>query len=292
MDEKLVVGGISSSSSFGTELTKKYVKDDGDRPSSPSKKGIVASVGTNTRRKEIANWAAVPFPKLWAWNGILMVPSLLLFHKEFTKAGDKISLGVEGQAAQLHDLAMEKAMEHDYDEKEVAETIIRGYGDLFVNFGVVGALMVSIVFPIALQPMDLADSSIDYFGFETTKALFNTFYACTILSLVIGLSIIFESITFYKHLSFWMVDTVSKLRYTKEVNLLFLVAKGTLLVYSICIALAFGSAALVSPEAGLITLFGLIVMIILCNSTMIAEQQAYKVVHETAGRLSGIKGED
>ena len=72
--------------------------------------------------------------------------------------------------------------------------------------------------------------------------------------------------------------------------MLFLVLKGTMLIYTICIGLAFGSAALVSPEAGLIALGGIIVMIMLCNSTMISEQHAYRVLHDTAKRLSaGVK---
>ena len=131
---------------------------DGDIQSSPTNKGI-AKV---EKKKEIEEWAAIPFPDVGNWNGILMVPTLLLFHGTFVEKADAVSMGIEGQAAHLHDLAMEKSREQDYHEQEkaVADKLIEGYGDLFVNYGVVGALMVSIVFPIALEPMELADSSI------------------------------------------------------------------------------------------------------------------------------------
>ena len=122
-----------------------------------------------------------------------------------------------------------------------------------INSGVVGALLVSVIFPVALTPIVASDESVIFFGESGIFGLLMTYFFFLYMSLFFSIWITYMTIHYYLHITLWMPTLELKLWYCNELNTLpavVVITHGCVLASAFC--LPFGIAVCITPEAGLI----------------------------------------
>lgn len=135
------------------------------------------------------------------------------------------------------------------EREEEAKVTVEGYLNLLVNFGVVGALFISVLFGSAVGDLSLSDESIRFFGLKGAKVLKYLFLAFVYGAAFLSLHLIHRSVTLYKHLSFWMPDQVSQMEWVQTVSITSTVVISQLILFLVMVAIPCGAAAAISPIA-------------------------------------------
>ena len=126
--------------------------------------------------------------------------------------------------------------------------------DFLINSGVVGALLLSVLFPQVFIPLVPSDDSLQFFG-DTTVMTFYYFYVVNMyFSLFCSIWITFMTIHYYLHITIWMPTTELKMWYVTDLN----VMPGVVFVTHACVissalALPFGICVGISSEAAIIS---------------------------------------
>jgi len=230
-------------------------------------------------RNDLHMWSRQPFPPLGD-TGFLLWPKLKLFHKDFFASMCKVG-GVVGAANKIYLLRVHGTSDDMEKAKEMGEQLINDVLSLFINLGVVGALIITVIYPLLVSEINLSDKTIRFFGNEdVVLAIYYVYYALLMMSAAISLSIIFESVTFYKHLSFWMTSQEAKLQYIAKCDLAGLVRKVNNIMSFTAWAIPYGALSIVSPIAALITGGGLVYFVWMQHQTFQGEATALRIFHE------------
>lgn len=138
--------------------------------------------------------------------------------------------------------------------EERCKTLISQALDFLINSGVVGALLLSVLFPQVFVPLIPSDDSLQFFG-DTTIMTFYYFYVVNMyFSLFCSIWITFMTIHYYLHITIWMPTTELKMWYVTELN----VMPGVVFLTHACIissalALPFGICVGISSEAAIVS---------------------------------------
>lgn len=151
-------------------------------------------------------------------------------------------------------LTQEKIMKNESTE-DFALRMIEQNLNFLINTGVVGALLLSVLFPVALTPLVASNESIAYFGDRAIYGLLISYFFFIYSSLFFSIWITFITIHYYLHITIWMPTLDLKLWYIMELNILPAVVSITFgCILSSSFSLPFGIAVAITPTAGLIAL--------------------------------------
>ena len=95
--------------------------------------------------------------------------------------------------------------------KEKGQKLVDATLALSLNAGVIAALLLSVVFPLAVNPFDPEISETLAFSNETAEIFLLLSYTCWLLMCCISLMTVFVSTRIYTFLSFWMPTLESQL---------------------------------------------------------------------------------
>jgi hypothetical protein len=171
------------------------------------------------------------------------------------------------------------------ERTKMVDILTNNVTSLLINFGVVGALIVSVVFPLALVPMQLSESSTEFFGNTLTYVFWIAHQILAIVVIVLSVIIIFCSIVYYKLLSFWMFDDESRLWFVQSISVVPIVVFATTLLMCVPAVLVTGVAAFVSPVAALISLIGTLVFFLLALFINAVETKSWLYLHMRANQF-------
>jgi len=90
------------------------------------------------------------------------------------------------------------------EKKASVQEMVNDTNNLLINLAVVAALVLSIVFGIAFEPVTLPADTIDYFGKSGATAVKHIYYFLICFIVIFAVVDIFTAITFYKNLNFFM----------------------------------------------------------------------------------------
>ena len=145
---------------------------------------------------------------------------------------------------------MRTEMTEDYALRQVEQTL-----NFLINSGVVGALLFSVLFPVALTPLVPSDESVTFFGDRAIFGMLMTYFFFIYSSLFFSIWITFVTIHYYLHISIWMPTLELKLWYLTTLNILPSIVSITFgCILASSFSLPFGIAVTVTPMAGLISL--------------------------------------
>lgn len=148
------------------------------------------------------------------------------------------------------DISAEEMEAHEED----CDRLISQALDFLINSGVVGALLLSVLFPQVFIPLVPSDDSLQFFG-DTTIMTFYYFYVVNMyFSLFCSIWITFMTIHYYLHITIWMPTTELKMWYVTDLN----VMPGVVFVTHACVissalALPFGICVGISSEAAIVS---------------------------------------
>lgn len=133
--------------------------------------------------------------------------------------------------------------------------------NFLINSGVVGALLLSVLFPQVLIPLVPSDDSLQFFGDSYIMGFYYTYVFFMYFGLFCSIWITFMTIHYYLHITIWMPTTELKMWYVTELNVL----PGVVFLTHACvvasaIALPFGICVGISSEAAFIAAAGCLVM--------------------------------
>jgi hypothetical protein len=171
------------------------------------------------------------------------------------------------------------------ERQEEAKACVDGYLNLLVNFGVVGALFISVLFGFVVNDLTLSEESINFFGVTTTKVWKYMFLICANGAAVESLYLIFRSVSLYKHLSFWMPDIVAQMDWVETISITSTVVLAQIVLFLVLLAIPFGAAAAISPIAGLISTIWVIVILISMRLTSMDEERSEILLQRHTRRI-------
>lgn len=171
------------------------------------------------------------------------------------------------------------------EKQDEAKAMVEGYLNLLVNFGVIGALIVSILFSYVVSNFDLSQDSIDFFGDTATRFFKYIFLACVNISVTLSLLLIFRSVTLYKHLSFWMPDLTAQLEWIQQVSITSTVVIAIIIILTAAVSIPFGAAAAISPIAGLISTISVLLTLCIARDVGFVEDKSELLLQRHAKRV-------
>lgn len=169
--------------------------------------------------------------------------------------------------------------------QEEVKTLIDGYLNLLVNFGVIGALLVALLFQFTINDITIAQSTLDLFGDTASIVIKYIFLALMNALVCCAAMLIVRSVMLYKQLSFWMVSNVAKIKWINQVNLVPIIVITQSTLFMLCIAIPFGAVVSIGPIPGLIS--SIIVTIASFFVTEAGDNEFLSIilVHEECRRL-------
>ena len=213
-------------------------------------------------REKLRPVAEAPTPRLGKWCGaghcVGSQPPLL---NTIWKLG-----GCEGVASAifLANLDANGDGEIGADEllayKEKGQKLVEATLALSLNAGVTAALLLSVVFPLAINPFDPEISERFAFSDETAEIFLLLSYTCWLLMCCISLMTLFISTRVYTFLSFWMPTLESQLWLLQDSSkwILMLAMFPMFMMYLAPVALVLSGLAV----AGWFGLLGLIPLVV------------------------------
>lgn len=176
----------------------------------------------------LKEFSKLTIPECPAVLGLLLFPVIFARSPKLAAVMAKLE-GPEGIASLIYQLQHNSASEEE--AKEEAEKLIEALLSMYINSGVIAALILGMVYPILLTPIEYSSQSVDYFGHDICEFLFYIYYSLITLSLALSLSLLFDSIQFYKHLGFWATSLEAKVAYAAKGGVFFTVTKSVMMVY-------------------------------------------------------------
>jgi hypothetical protein len=251
---------------------------------------------TGSAKADLIKWCSFPWeepPFHYTWYGV----ELSACWTFMAKLGgiEKISYLVSEvefeHQKELKLLAGEKMTQDD----EIAE-VERKYRlvdfslNFLINSGVVGALLLSVLFPLVLTPLIYSDDSQEFFGDTNLIAFSYVYFFLMYFSLFCSIWLTFMTIHYYLHITIWMPTIDMKMWYVTELNTLQGISAIThMCIVGAMIALPFGIAVMISSEAAVISLlFLVIISIFLLVSLFHPKSGDAKLVKEFHGRIKSL----
>lgn len=200
---------------------------------SPSVTNVTHTVEAHiAKRKEFLHqFSQMEIPECSNWAALFYFP--LIFAKA-PKLGEIMARleGPEGVSSLMYQLqAQAKLADSDEAAQEQAEKMIEALLNLYINSGVVAALILSIVYPMLLTPIEYSGQSVDFFGQNICSYFYYAYYSLITMALVLSLSLLFDSIQFYKHMSLWATCLESRVLYAAKGGVFFTITKSITMVY-------------------------------------------------------------
>jgi hypothetical protein len=173
--------------------------------------------------------------------------------------------GSEGRATKFALASLNDDNDGTLSEKEMEkfeettkESVEKTLG-LLLNSGVVGALILSMLFGLSFNSVTYATPSVNFFGNGLCDVIYYLMFIAITISTFGSLLLIFASLRIYTHLAFWLCTTKSKLKYLSEVSMAYIAILANLVLFSAMAAIPFAAAIIVSPGAGLISSIALLI---------------------------------
>jgi hypothetical protein len=137
------------------------------------------------------------------------------------------------------------------DYKDVVDSEV----DLLLNCGVIGALVITLLFNSSLQTQEMSDESIEFFTETGCNIIWYMYQILVVIGFFMSCLSVMHSVSTYKLLNFWMPCKDSKKEFTQEISIVHLVRMATMGVpIVIMLAIPFGSCIFISPGDGLLSL--------------------------------------
>ena len=182
-------------------------------------------------------------------------------------------------------VSMEELEPNSNSSNDEIGALVDSFLSLFQNFGVIGALIISVLFPLLLGNSNISSNSQQFFG-DTVVHIFYYIYLILINTVVVlSANVIFQAMTMYKHLGFWMPSSRAKLAWVRNTSVVGFVVKGQSLLVILTIAVPFGAASLGSPQAGLISAILVILFQINQLEQGLIEESALKELYDEVGKI-------
>ena len=124
---------------------------------------------------------------------------------------------------------------------------------LLLNSGVVGALILSMLYSLTFTTVTYQDKSVEFFGERLCDFFYYVMMILINLATASSFILIFFSTRVYTHLAFWLCTTSAKLKYMSEVKLSLVAGLAMIIMFFAILAIPFAAAVLASPGAGLIS---------------------------------------
>jgi hypothetical protein len=100
---------------------------------------------------------------------------------------------------------------HSKDKEDDTDKLLESFTGLLLNMGVVGALILTMIFPVLLGPeVELSQTAKDFFGDDGAFALRVTYQALLVTCLGVSISVIHRSVRMYTAVNFWMPTPADK----------------------------------------------------------------------------------
>ena len=115
-------------------------------------------------------------------------------------------------------------------ETENVDKLTESYLGLLLNCGVIGALVITLLFQVVITSQDFSDASIEYFTEDGCVSMFHIFYILVTVGFYMSIMIVANSIFKYKQLSFWMSKTELKSVYIEKLSIVGLIVLATILL--------------------------------------------------------------
>ena len=179
--------------------------------------------------------------------------------------------GVKGMTAESVAQALSLAlMDKDGDgvisqeeKDETTQKMVDECNNLLVNLGVVGALILSIVFPMCLQDYTASDANEQFFGERATHVFLILYHVLVMLTTVCAIMVVMGSLFMYKHLNFFMVTSEMRAWWLNTISITPVVMCAQILFVFMIASIPFGAASTQSPLAALISVIGLVLFLVL-----------------------------
>jgi len=142
----------------------------------------------------------------------------------------------------------------DEQKDEIFQNTVSETSNLLINLGVVGALILSIVFPMSFEDLEESDEAVDFFGERFTRAILHIYHGLIVTCTAVSVITVTASVFFYKHLNFFMVTTEMKIWWLQTISVTPLIHLTSLTLILFPISLPIGAAGKIGPLAGLISL--------------------------------------
>lgn len=200
--------------------------------------------------RELSGWASGPSRKAGFHEFIREVKAL--------GGGEGIAIKLYSIANRAGGKKFENAIEHEKSIKETTTACL----NLFSTIGVVSGLIISVVFGVALTPLNVSVASENFFSDNGILAFTYVYVACLALALSLSLANIWLAVKMYLFLSVWMVDASMKTTFMTDISLVPLITSASVAVSMVATAFPFGMALTASPGIGLLT-FCIIIPVLL-----------------------------
>lgn len=238
----------------------------------------------------LVEWVNMEFPEKKTICGLIPLPMWLWAPKILAHAA---RLGMfENIAVYLRILAASNAAPQDREANlaEFSQALVDNYQNMLINYGVIGALIFSIVFGLAADNIDTAGASEEFFGSIGSYVLKHIFYFLIYACIVVSLCILFQSMIQYKQLMFWMPDMPSKMKWINKFSLLQLVFLGQIIQLLVVSAIPFGAAVAISPLAGLFGVIAVLLFAGFVGMNLLREDLCVTLLWQEAKRI--VEGAD
>lgn len=116
---------------------------------------------------------------------------------------------------------------NDDFESEDINKVVESYLGLLLNCGVIGALVITLLFQVAITSQSFSDASIEYFTEDGCTTMFNIYFILVTSGFYMSCLTVISSIFKYKQLSFWMANTELKSAYVEKLSLTGLIVLAT-----------------------------------------------------------------
>lgn len=239
----------------------------------------------------LIEWLRMEIPQSNFLFGIIPMPLWIIAPRFYAHAA---RLGLyENIAVYLRIIAASNSAPEDREAtlNEFYSGLVDSYQNMLINYGVIGALIFSVVFGYVAEGVDVSDDSLDFFGYEAMYTFQHVFYFLIYVCIVLSLAILFQSMVQYKQLMFWMPDITSKMTWIKHFSLLQIVAMGESVQTIVVLAIPFGGVLAVSPLAGLLGLLAVFAFSIFGFVTLVREHSCVRLLWDEAKRITELDAE-
>jgi hypothetical protein len=215
---------------------------------------------------DLRRWATIPFrsPFRFRLFNMGIIPNMWcradLFH--FAIGGAE-TIALKIQAARI-DVDGDGKISSD-ELKAAEERFGKMVGEslnLLTNTGVVGALIVSVLYAVALAPISAHPDTLQWLGDVGVQRVTHAYNICLYAALVLALVTIYSSVAMFIHLSFHLAPDVRELQvwYVRTISLAPVVVRTLLAILFSGLALPFGVLLSSGPIPGMIMAAGFVYM--------------------------------
>jgi hypothetical protein len=151
---------------------------------------------------------------------------------------------------------------HPKDQKDT-EALAESFTGMLLNMGVIGALILTMVFPLLLAPeVEPSQSAKDFFTEDGALALRVVYQVLLAACFGMAAIVIFRSIRMYTAVNFWMPTVPSKRWFMDRFTLVPLVILCVVLILSLVLTVLLGASVNASPRLGLMMALCLVAFIV------------------------------